>query len=807
MFQKFGASLPSSLIDAVSGVMYEAKADEPNAPDPEAIARKKRLDAIRDKREADADENSYTRETPVRKVAGRAYGGSNQKDDDDDVNEELKGNQHKIDANKNGKIDAHDFKLLRDKNKQGPKTSPIGKMGNISFNKQEQVEYDELILDLREADDSKTDLPFEPDENPKKSAIPGKHGYGASLAKHLARQAMQKRMKKETMMGKAGTTSEETEIDEAALTHNIYNAGVETRDDNGGRVHRVHRVTVKRGDNEEDRVKSAVAKHYGDEKHEITSIQKGQFNRKQPQWNKGISEESGIEESRGHKILATKLKQIASRSINQNTIDKIKDDENTKQVQIVKQKDTSVSTPNYKGYAQDKMSNEEVTHVVHTLQPKGDGDVAGPKIKITAKDNKEAWAEAEKHVSKLRGHYIDKVVPISEKLDEVSADLIGRYSVEEADLEEAVGTAAKYAGKKGFVGDKYTSVDRMMDMKNFNKIRDQRAAQRNAEHEKQDPKMAAAGYAKHMVDTDKAKKKASKRGVDASHLNWKHRSGVVSGKLPEEELNLEDYSLEELEDFMMSEDFEQLDELSKKTLGSYIKKASDPGSEKSNVNLGARAAYAGFTPDGDKDDKKAYHRSKGIGRAADKLTREEVEEMDESIMGQAKHLVKGIKRAVAGKPSAAASEKDAANRAEKSFSNAAAHFSTADDVTMKAINRGSDDDVKRAAKVRANRMSAGRANMKQGEQQLRRSERISALRNKVKNEELENLDETATLDRYIKSMGYDPKNMNKNKKVMFSKTNSFKSWASSRNESLYDAGQKGTQDIEAGISPGATARG
>ena len=31
------------------------------------------------------------------------------------VAEELKGNQHKIDANKNGKIDAHDFKLLRGK--------------------------------------------------------------------------------------------------------------------------------------------------------------------------------------------------------------------------------------------------------------------------------------------------------------------------------------------------------------------------------------------------------------------------------------------------------------------------------------------------------------------------------------------------------------------------------------------------------------------------------------------------------------------------------------------------------------------
>jgi hypothetical protein len=32
--------------------------------------------------------------------------------------EELKGNQHKIDANKNGKIDSHDFKLLRSKKKK-----------------------------------------------------------------------------------------------------------------------------------------------------------------------------------------------------------------------------------------------------------------------------------------------------------------------------------------------------------------------------------------------------------------------------------------------------------------------------------------------------------------------------------------------------------------------------------------------------------------------------------------------------------------------------------------------------------------
>jgi len=42
--------------------------------------------------------------------------------------EELKGNQHKIDANKNGKVDAHDFKLLRGKKEmqEGMKGAAVG---------------------------------------------------------------------------------------------------------------------------------------------------------------------------------------------------------------------------------------------------------------------------------------------------------------------------------------------------------------------------------------------------------------------------------------------------------------------------------------------------------------------------------------------------------------------------------------------------------------------------------------------------------------------------------------------------------
>jgi hypothetical protein len=99
-----------------------------------------------------------------------------------------------------------------------------------------------------------------------------------------------------------------------------------------------------------------------------------------------------------------------------------------------------------------------------------------------------------------------------------------------------------------------------------------------------------------------------------------------------EELTLEDYSVEELEDFMMSEDFEQLDEISKKTLGSYVNKAHD--------QLMKHTASVNFKSGrGDSDvlsytheprtARKTANRTKGVSTAIGKLTKEEVEELDE----------------------------------------------------------------------------------------------------------------------------------------------------------------------------------
>jgi hypothetical protein len=67
------------------------------------------------------------------------------------MDEELKGNQHKIDANKNGKIDSHDFKLLRAKKPAvvstkkpiGVRTADIGP-GNKEYNVKVKEDVEEI---------------------------------------------------------------------------------------------------------------------------------------------------------------------------------------------------------------------------------------------------------------------------------------------------------------------------------------------------------------------------------------------------------------------------------------------------------------------------------------------------------------------------------------------------------------------------------------------------------------------------------------------------------------------------------------
>ena len=85
----------------------------------------------------------------------------------------------------------------------------------------------------------------------------------------------------------------------------------------------------------------------------------------------------------------------------------------------------------------------------------------------------------------------------------------------------------------------------------------------------------------------------------------------------EVELTLEDFTLEELEAFIMSEDFDQLDELSKQTLGNYYTAAKADNKQ-----------YAMSRKSGDEDERKwakdrYVKRSNGMVDAKKRLNKEE----------------------------------------------------------------------------------------------------------------------------------------------------------------------------------------
>lgn len=100
---------------------------------------------------------------------------------------------------------------------------------------------------------------------------------------------------------------------------------------------------------------------------------------------------------------------------------------------------------------------------------------------------------------------------------------------------EAVGTAAKYADRSGFMGGKYKSHDRAMELprKKLDRYRDKQQTKRDAAHKAQDPSMAKRGYAQNVVDRDKAQKKATKKGLGHQSISWQQGNSVKRSKLPE----------------------------------------------------------------------------------------------------------------------------------------------------------------------------------------------------------------------------------------------------------------------------------
>lgn len=130
-----------------------------------------------------------------------------------------------------------------------------------------------------------------------------------------------------------------------------------------------------------------------------------------------------------------------------------------------------------------------------------------------------------------------------------------------------------------------------------------------------------------MSSYDRNRKRAAQRAADRNAARAAGKTGVVPGvgyvtPRREKETYTDEKGTVRHKSGAKNEEFEQLDELSKGTMGSYVKKASKDV-EKRSYSQGstdaedAEIGYPGQTP----KDKKIDKRQKGIGRAVGKLTK------------------------------------------------------------------------------------------------------------------------------------------------------------------------------------------
>ena len=94
-----------------------------------------------------------------------------------------------------------------------------------------------------------------------------------------------------------------------------------------------------------------------------------------------------------------------------------------------------------------------------------------------------------------------------------------------------------------------------------------------------------------------------------------------------------------LKSVKLPEEVEQIDELDKKTLGSYIKKASGSAAGLAAITTAQAMSSKGKSDDDDK--RQLRNRFKGIARATDKLTKEEVE-LDEISRDLARRYIRKV---------------------------------------------------------------------------------------------------------------------------------------------------------------------
>ena len=728
---KFAPDVPKSLVDAVESVLNEAKV-EPAKPDPVAVARKKKLDALRDK-QAERDSEKEKEPSAVRKIAGKAYGGAKQKDEPE-LDEELKGGQVKLDKNHNGKLDADDFKKLRaGKKEEGCECK-------------EETDLDEAAYSAKAARAGK-DI-GKPGKNFAKIAAKAGKRYGSAESGKKVAGAI---------LAKIRAKHESVEIDERTLTPG------ETKE----------------------------------KEHIVKSMKKNLA---------GFKSRYG---DRAKNVMYATATKMAKEEVEQIEEGRMKDIYTTMMMHADKQGYSSPKDFNKADY--DKVGKE------HGISGADVAIIAGHHTAHSYSKLNEAIVDNEaiaKHLVKKHGKDVT--------MDHIEDAIDGMDDAHKVDKQEVLYHIKKLT--------KEEVSEEVKDKKDLPFTPD-----------KPHGPIAKAGKfgygpsaAKHLahLGMDSIKKKSlQKNSFDPLEEGT---GGPIYTK-----------PIVKLSDIMTR--LKDARNLKKAKLVNNIGESPEEVNETMMGKAGCTSEEdkkkAEKPVDYSKYDKPTFLRKKDDWRKSNpahlpKTTKEEVEHITEGEYYHervARHLPKGLKSD--DEILQAAHEymkKDLKGTHSPSTINHMVNFPHDNDFPSDLVShyhhihkKNEEVELDEATPPLPNEISArdyarrekAAKNNKRFVAAVKRQKTPGASADIAKRmqqryyktgkwaEEV-SIDETAILDKYISSMGYDPKHLDKNKKVMFAKTNAFKTFAASQaNEGLYDGGQKGTQDIDTHMSPGATARG
>ena len=961
MSSKFAPDIPKSLIDAVSSIMNEAKADElPPIDKTEAQKRKERqakLDAIEDKR-AERDAGKEKPKSAVTKVSGTQYGGSKQKDDPEQQDEELKGNQSKIDANHNGKIDADDFKKLRGMKKEnligGQKKldkNHNGKLDSDDFKKlrgEEVNQIDEYGDDFKNHPRPQTSTPkpigqsgtpssFDKNKlKPASSIKPIKSEEVEQVAEVLTKKTPAKTWIHDFVHSKnpkfAGKSTKERQkmalgayygkkdesVNEGIVNHadiakdlvkkhgkNVTMDHIDDYIDGADDAHKVdkrevlHHIKLLQDMNCE-----SVQITEGKMKDIFTTMQmhatkKGYKNHKQftPDDYHQMGKEHGISGQdlsviAGHKTAAQAaedlpftpdknpkkiavpgkhgygpsaskhLAQQGMKGLQKNSFDpdlsegtggpiytkplvklgdllaRAKDMKNIKKATIVNPKDEN----------QVSMKKEEVERIEEKLAQMDETvwDGGAHEREIEKMRNRKPDLVSPGGREKPNKEFRPEKKPIDpeggpQKPRKVQAEERG-LSVKESLMGKAGCTSEddKKKDKKPVDYDKPTFLRKGGDWRKSNpaylpKPKKEDVESTEDRHKREDEEERERKRKEQIAKNNKAFVRAVKRqktpGASLGIAKDIQQRYYKTGKW--EEVSI-------VESIEVKKEYDDKDETEHGVYHNGKKIGYVVHHKPSNTHT-AYHSPSSYDKKGHADDYEEiddFHNHKdAVNQIKSSALNEEVEEdveLDERVITPGTGtspdpllartgLNKVLRKPRVGQTNLKNIPGGNLPGSQYKFSDdektkQRASLKTA----IKSTLANKEHGVKRKLPEEIEQLDeldpktyASYANKAVGDTSKDRSKMIKVadkklygnpdLRYKSKCEEV-SIDETATLDKYIRSMGYDPQHLDKNKKVMFAKTNAYKTYAMSQ-EGLYDGGQKGTQDIDTHMSPGATARG